>query len=207
MWGQRIYQVQRNIDHQSKGGFVTFAKHFKYLDSYISCSLWDDSDIGTCLASGNASMGALTKFWTDASVNNHSKYLIFLAIPINILLWGCERWSLCTSLLKKLEVFLHLIIRRILGISKAGVKEQGITNETIRKKFFDIPNIEKQIATWQLTFISKVARNSDGHLPTKIITAWCNHKRLRGGVMHTKNKSIVHNLRLVMPGVGKTGAL
>ena len=46
----------------------------------------------------------------------------------------------------------------------AGVKEQGITNETIRKKFFDIPNIEKQTATRKLTFIGRVARNSDSHI-------------------------------------------
>ena len=47
-------------------------------------------------------MGALSKSWTDASVDNCIKYLIFLAIPINLLLWGCERWALRTSLLKNL---------------------------------------------------------------------------------------------------------
>ena len=46
------------------------------------------------------SMGYPAKFWTDASVDNHRKYLIFLAIPINLLLWGCDRWALCTPLLK-----------------------------------------------------------------------------------------------------------
>ena len=33
------------------------------------------------------------------------------------------------------------------------VKEQRITNEAARKKFFDIPNIKKQITTQHLTFI------------------------------------------------------
>ena len=146
-------------------------------------------------------MIALYKFWTDASVDNFSKYLIFLAIPINLLLWGCEIWALWTYLLKKLEVFLHRSIRRILVISMAEVKDQHITNETVRNKFFDIPNIEKNIATRQLTFIGKLARNSDYRLCTKLLTAWCNHKRRRGGVLHTNKKSIVHNLRLIIPGV------
>ena len=88
-------------------------------------------------------MGALAKFWTDASVNNSSKYLIFLAIPINLLLWVCESWGLRTSLLKKLEVLLNRSIQIILGISMADVKDQHITNKTVKKKFFDIPNIEK----------------------------------------------------------------
>ena len=74
------------------------------------------------------------------------------------------------------------------------VKYQHITNETGGRKIFDIPNIEKQIETQQLTFIGKVTRNSDDHLPTKIITAWCNNKRQREGVLHTNKKSIVHNL-------------
>ena len=88
-------------------------------------------------------MGALSKFWIEVSVNNSIKYLIFFTIPINILLWGCETWALQISLLKKLEVFLHCSIRRILGISMAEVKDQKITNETVSNKFFDIPNIEK----------------------------------------------------------------
>ena len=80
-------------------------------------------------------MGALAKFCREASINNNSKYLIFVTIPINLLLWGCESWALRTSLLKKLEVFLHRSIRRILGVSMAEVKDQHITNETVRKLF------------------------------------------------------------------------
>ena len=47
----------------------------------------------------------------------------------------------------------------------------------------------KKIATRQLTFIGKVARNSDDYLPTKLLTTWCNHKRRRGGVLHTNKKN------------------
>ena len=92
-------------------------------------------------------MGYPTKFWTYASADNISKYLIFLAIPINILLWGCESWALWISLLKQIEVFLNHSIRCILGISMDEVKDQRTTNGTVRKKSFDITNIEKHIAT------------------------------------------------------------
>ena len=85
----------------------------------------------------------------------------------------------------------------------AEVKYQYITNETVRKKFFNIPNIEIQIATRHLTFIEKVANNSDDHLPTKLLTTWCNHKRRCRGVLHVNKKYVVPNLRLVIPGVDK----
>ena len=88
-------------------------------------------------------MVAIAKFWTDASVNNLRKYLKFLAIPMNLLLWGYEIWTIQTYLLKKLEVFLHRSIQRILGIIITEVKDQHITNETVRRKFVDVSNIEK----------------------------------------------------------------
>ena len=56
-----------------KGGFVTFANHFKYLGSYISYSLQDDYNTNARLLAGNASMVSLEKIWTDASVDNRSK--------------------------------------------------------------------------------------------------------------------------------------
>ena len=90
-------------------------------------------------------MVTLAKFKTGASVDNLSKYLIFLAIPTNILLWGCEICALRTSLLKTIDIFLHCSIRRILCISMAEVKDQNITNDTVRKKFFVIPNIKNRL--------------------------------------------------------------
>ena len=101
-----------------------------------------------------------------------SKYLIFAAIPCDILLWGSESWALRTSLLSKLEVFLHRSVRRILGITMTEVKEERIRNEEVRERLFKIPNIQNQIAKRQLTFIGKVVRNSDQQLPTKLLTAW-----------------------------------
>ena len=101
-----------------RGGFMTYyTKHFKYLGSHISYSLQDDYDIKSRIAAATKAFGALTKFWYNRHVDTYSKYLIFQAIPMNLLLWGCEAWSLRKSLLMKLEVFLTRNIRCILKIS------------------------------------------------------------------------------------------
>ena len=47
-----------------------------------------------------------------------------------------------------------------------------ITNKSVRKRFFKIPTIRYQLAKRQLTFIGKVVRNSEGKIPTQILTAW-----------------------------------
>ena len=77
---------------------------------------------------------------------------------MNLLLWGCETWSLRQVLLNKVEVFLHRSIRRILGITITQVQEERIRNEHVRKLFYDIPRVRNMIAARQLGFIGKVMR-------------------------------------------------
>ncbi len=77
---------------------------------------------------------------------------------MNLLLWGCETWSLRQSLLNKLKVFLHQSIRRILAINMTRVKEEQIQNTKIRNIFYDIPDVEHMIAAGQLDFMGKAIR-------------------------------------------------
>ena len=67
-------------------GRITFCRHFKYLGSHISYHLRDDVDINHCIAKASAEMGSLNPFWTNPAVNLKSKYLMFCAIPTNLLL-------------------------------------------------------------------------------------------------------------------------
>ena len=125
---------------------ITFTRHFKYLGGYISYSLKDDYNIEHGISQASAAMGAFNKFWTENTVENLSKYLIFCAIPCNILLWRCESWEIQESTLKKLEVFFHRNVRKILKITIIMVIDKKITNQSLRKWFFNIPTIRNQLA-------------------------------------------------------------
>jgi hypothetical protein len=116
-------------------GYVTFCWKFKYLGSCISYNLQDDDDIEAQLAAANQSMGTLKEVWCNPHFNMYSKYLLFRAIPMDLLLWGCKNWSLRQALLWKLEVFLHCSIQRILHISIVQVQECHIRNEKIYQMF------------------------------------------------------------------------
>ena len=83
----------------------------------------------------------------------------------------------------------------------AEVKYQHIKNETVGKKFFDIPNIKKQIATQQLTFFWHAT------LTTVFPPNFSPHGATTRDYAEAYFKTIVHNLRLVIPGVDKIGAL
>ena len=67
--------------------------------------------------------------------------MIFMAMPMNLLSWGCESWSLKESILILLNMLIHRSMRRTLGITMLEVKEDQLKNTRIRKTFFDIPDI------------------------------------------------------------------
>jgi len=139
-------------------GFVSFTRTFKYLGSLISYNLRDDDDITARIAAANASMGALKELWRNPHLDMYNKYLLFRAIPMNLLLWGAETWSLRESQLDKLEVFLHRSIRRILQISMSTVQEQRLRNGKVRDMFYSIPCVRNMIAARQMDFVGKMIR-------------------------------------------------
>jgi hypothetical protein len=86
-------------------GSVTFCRHFKYLGSFVSFGLCNNFDIENQVTAATQSMGALKNVWNSPHLDIWSKYLLFRAIPMNLLLWGCETWSMRKALSNKLEVF------------------------------------------------------------------------------------------------------
>ena len=152
-------------------------------------------------------MGAMSDFWDDNHVDVYSKYLIFCAIPCNLLLWGCESWALRQKLLDALEVFLHRGVRGIFKIKVRHVIEHQIKNEHVREFFFNIPTIQNQISYCQLTYIRKIFRRESTHIPTRLLTAWCDHPRKVGRQLLTNKQCIVRNIQIVIPEVDDNGTL
>ena len=71
-------------------GFITFTKEFEYLGTVISYDLDDNLYISLRIKKANQSMGALKFFWDSKHVDKSAKIQIYLAITVNLLLWGCQ---------------------------------------------------------------------------------------------------------------------
>ena len=52
-------------------------------------------------------MGAFKIFWDSDHVDIIAKVHIYLAIPVNLLLWGCLTWALKKSFNKKIRSLPH----------------------------------------------------------------------------------------------------
>ena len=61
------------------------------------------------------SFGAMKEFYARPEVSVNTKYRIFMAIQINLLLWGCEGWALRKDLLLKLQRCVNRKVRGRLG--------------------------------------------------------------------------------------------
>jgi hypothetical protein len=173
-------KVDETQNVQVADGFVSFTQTFRYLGLLISYSLRDDDDITARIAAANSAMGTLKEVWRNPHLNVYSKNLLFWAIPMNLLLWGCETWSLRQSLLDKLEVFFHRSVRRILQINMTRVKDQGLPNCRVREMFYAIPCVRNMIAARQMDFVGKMIRGPPDCPSRNMITACCNHKRRVG---------------------------
>ena len=140
-------------------------------------------------------------------MNMYSNYMIFWVIPWNLLLSGFERWALRQSLLDKLVVFLHRSIRRILGIRIGQVRERHIKNSHICTMSYNIPCVRNQVAFKQLTYVGKILCHERSHVPTRLLTDWCDSPRKRGGKLMTNKDSLVQNPRLAIPGIDNAGLM
>jgi len=53
-------------------------------------SLRNNYNVEARISNASAAMGALNPFWNDDAVDDYSKYLIFCAMPCNLLFWSYE---------------------------------------------------------------------------------------------------------------------
>ena len=137
-------------------GFVTFIKKLKYLGSYISYNLKDDFDIEAHIMSATNEIGYLKNFWDNIHVDTYSKYLIFQDITMNIILWGCEAWYLCTTLKNMPELFFIAPIKTDIENFFVPGKNDYIRRADIQERIYNIISVEKTVAARNLLLLEKL---------------------------------------------------
>jgi hypothetical protein len=61
-------------------------------------------------------MGASKYFFDNKDVDKRIKAQIYIAAPLNALLWGCEAWNLTKLNLNKLMAFHHSTKKKSKGL-------------------------------------------------------------------------------------------
>ena len=101
--------------------FVKFTNRFKYLGTYITQDLSDNTDIDERILSASKNFNALGKeIFRNRKISLHIRCRLYIATTVNILLWGCDTWALICLQITRLEVFHRKCIRH----SKEEEKEK-----------------------------------------------------------------------------------
>ena len=156
--------------------FVKFTNRFKYLGTYLTQNLSDDTDINERILAASKNFNALGKeLFRNRKISLHIRCRLYVATTINILLWGCDTWALTQLQLDKIEVFHRRCIRRMIGITMHHVKEYEIKNEYILEKS-NLKSAETYLRIRQLRFLTRIAHMDPACLPRQVINSVDNRK-------------------------------
>ena len=147
------------------GRFVSFTPKFKYLGTYLSQSLTEDIDINARILAATKNFNALGRsIFRNRKISLDIRSQLYLAITVNILLWGCDSWALKRSQLDKISCFHKKCMRQLCGYTMFSVKEHHIKTKVCMEKTTNLKPIETYITIRQLRFLTRIAEMPDNRL-------------------------------------------
>ncbi len=144
-------------------------------------------------------MGASRHFFDNKDVDRRVKTQIYIAGPLNALLWGCESWNLTKRNLNKLRSFHHGAIHQILSIRWQQVRDKHIKNAEVKALLYNIPNVDAFIARRTANYISKISRSNETTYPKKFLAARINKSRKNGAPQLTCNNNYAKVIAQILP--------
>jgi hypothetical protein len=144
-------------------------------------------------------MGITRHFFDCRDVDLRVKFQIYTCGPLNTALWGCITWNLSAKNRKKREVFHHGAIRCILKIRWEQVRSQRITNEQVRARFCNIPNIDAFITRRTARYLSKMVCSKEDSFPKKFLGAWIADLRKVGAPQLSCNNNFLLTVKAFLP--------
>ena len=124
-----------------------------------------------------------------------------MAIPINLLLWGCESWALRVDLSRKLERFVNRKIRKIININLWHVMKHKITVEEMRNRFNNIPSVQTMIDIRTMQFLGKIVRGPVSLPPRQLLIAFVPNCRKRGRPIKCNRETLYESLQRLLQDV------
>jgi len=91
---------------------------FRYLGSEISVPADASAEVSLRISRAQAAFSMLSRcLWSRSDISVKTKCHVFTAAVRSVLLYGCETWPLRSCDVKRLSVFEHNCLRKILRIS------------------------------------------------------------------------------------------
>lgn len=139
--------------------------HFSYLGSILSTQCTVEKDVDNRIHAAHVAFGRLShRVFQNKDLRMGTKLMVYQAVVISTLLYGCETWTLYRRDIKKLERFHQQKIRSIMHIKW----DDYISNVMVLERA-NMTSIESTIISHRLRWSGHVHRMSDDRLPRQIL--------------------------------------
>jgi len=92
---------------------------FKYLGSQLCKTCTNTLDVNSRIESAAKAFGTLRKcLFVSNSVSTDAKRVVYVAVILSVLLYGCECWSLTEKTLSRLRVFHNQCVRTMCRVTR-----------------------------------------------------------------------------------------
>ena len=143
------------------GNQLKNSEDFTYLGSNLSFSGDLTNEIKRCINLASSAFGRLSKrVFGSQNLTIHAKIVVYNAVVISTILYGCETWVPCQRHIRLLESFHIRRLQLILGLRWW----HKVTHSEIRSRA-GIPTIESMLLHRQLRWLGHVIRMPHSRLP------------------------------------------
>jgi hypothetical protein len=156
---QNAGQIQRVRNDNS-----TFERveEFKYLGTTLTNHNFIVEEIKSRLRSGNGCYHSVQNLLSSRLLSKNLKIKIYRTIIVQVVLYGCETWSLTLREERKVRVFENMVLRRIFGPRRDEVTGYWtrLHNEELND-LYSSPNIVRVIKSRRMRWAGHVACMSE----------------------------------------------
>ena len=139
-------------------GFIPFVSQEKMLGSILSSDMSDATEVEARIEAATKAFARLRKpVLGRRDVSYETKRLVYEALVMSLLLFGCENWALDGKMLGELESFHGNCIRQMCKVSRFHMRFQHISFESLRQKI-GLAMIRKYIDRRKLRWLGHVSR-------------------------------------------------
>ena len=174
-------------------------EEFKYLGTTLTNQNFIHEDIKSRLRSGNACYHSVQNLLSSRLLSKNLKIKIYRTIILNVVLYGCETWSLTLREERNLRLFENVVLRRIFGPRRDEVTGEWrrLYNEELND-FYPSSNIVRVTNSRRMRWAGYVARMGEERGVYRVLVRKQEGKRPMG----RPRRRWVDNIRIYLQVVG-----
>ena len=153
---------------------------------------------GTRIQKAARAMGRIRHLLHDRHTSIRTKRLLYEAIVMNTLVWGCESWTMAKANRRRMDAFHHKSLRSIFRLTMHDVKNHHITNQQLRAWFDDARKPSDIVTLRQAQWIQKLSKRAlEEHPTAQLLLAWTDHPRKSGHPQKTYKNAYANTIAKV----------